>query len=874
MGFFFADRKAKAPSPDQDNSAPIATVKSSLKQLSRISPSALSCTTCPLNEAQLFHPKMLPTGSPSPLVYILGEAPGQQEDEDGEQFVGMAGVTLREAIPEEWEEYIRWNNVLRCRPPNNREPATLEIACCRRLQEADIAKSKPLAVFGFGNVPLDWMIGERGIQQWRGRRIPCQLQGHGFWFYPMLHPSYINRIRNDRKKGEEWQRVFELDLTRAFSEVEAGEEPYVEDYKKDLLKGVIPLLSWNLSDVSKAFAEKEGDLQIGLDIETNGLKPQAKGAKILSIAFGTYDKTYSLPLDHSQSKWSKKQRAELDKMLKAFLLSPVKKWCHNAKFEQEWLCYFYGKEVLFKTSWEDTMAQAHVLDEREGKALEDVTLLNLGFNLKKQHNVDVKKLDKEPLADVLWYNGTDAKYTHACALLQQERLEQEGLAPVYNMTNRRSISLALTQMKGLYVDQEEVARWDKKLKHDISQTEAKIKALSDVKSWETANQKSFRPSSTHDLANLLGKHLKLSEGKTESGGYSTEETVLTQIQHPIGGLILAFRADTTLETRYVTPYLPNGKHIFPDGKVYGNFSAMVTRTGRLASDDPNLQNWPKRKRKELRNIFTAPKNCWVVSLDYGQIEARVMGMASKDKGLCRHLWTAFDIHAHWTTRILEECPEWRKYIIQEFELPKSDEKLIFKTARNETKNNWVFAQFYGSTAEAASAMMHIPFSIMEPLAEEFWMDYIGVKKWQERLGNSYRKTGYVETLTGRRRRAPLSVNERVNSPIQGTASDIVVDAMERLSVMAYEQDRPQLQPILNVHDDLTFYLPDRTLDEDVETIAKEMLMCRYSFINVPIILEVSVGRAWGSLEELQVFRSTDYEEWNQLFGHQKLALAA
>lgn len=816
---------------------------------------------------------MVPTGAEHPLIYALGEAPGEEEDLEGEQFVGKAGQTLRDKIPSRWIKKIRWNNIIRCRPTelggkSNRAPSPLEIACCKRLQEEDIARTKPKAVFGFGNVPLEWMMGEAGIQQWRGRRIPCTIRGHSFWYYPMLHPSYINRIRNDKKKGEEWERVFVSDLNWAFGELEDGlEEPYVEDAKKELLMGIVPLLSWQVEDVYQAFREIQVLPDIGLDIETNGLRPHVKGAKILSMAFGTYDKVYSLPLGHRQSKWTEDQRREIDEMILDFLLRSGRKWCHNTKFEQEWLSFFYGNDILFKTLWGDTMAQAHVLDEREGKKLGDMTLINFGFDVKKYSTVNVLRLDDEPLQDVLLYNGPDAKYCHALALLQQERIAKQGLTEVYEMTSRRCATLVLTQRRGLHLDTDEVAKWNKILTAQIIETLKKILSLPDVKAWEKKEGKEFSPTSSSNLISLMRDHLKIPEGKLDNGGYTTDESVLEQVKHPIAKLILSLREDTTLLTRYVTPYLPGGKHIAPDGLVYGEFSHLVTRTGRLSSDNPNLQNFPKRKHKEIRNIICAPEGHWLVSFDYGQIEARVIGMASKDKKFCAQLWTAFDIHAHWAKRIFEEYPDWEDYLIEEFNLDPKGQKKLFKTGRNEAKNNFVFAQFYGSRYEGCAAMLNIPVNIMRRLSEEFWSDYVGVKTWQEELHSFYFTHGYVEALTGRRRHAPLSVNERVNSPIQGTASDIVVDAMERLSVIAYEQDRPQLQPILNLHDDLTFLLPDKTLEADVEVITREMISCRYKFINVPIVVEVSAGKAWGSLEELQVFRSTDYKDWNKEFGH-------
>ena len=835
----------------------------------------LNCGTCPLDKAPLTSPKMKPTGAAHPEVYMLGEGPGKEEDETAEQFVGEAGETLREQIPEEWANRIRWNNVIRCRPKSgntNRAPTPLEIACCRRLQEEDIATSKPKAVFGFGNVPLQWMTGEVGIQQWRGRRIPCRIRDHTFWFYPMLHPSYVNRIRNNKKaKGPEWEWAFQFDLQKAFAELEEGlDAPFVENAEKDFLAGIVPILSWDVEEVHKAFEEMKKEPVIGLDIETNGLRPHVPGAKILSIAFGTYEKTYAVPLDHSQVKWTEDQRREIDEMVLAFLLHSGTKCCHNTKFEQEWLSFFYGNEILFETEWADTMAQAYVLDEREGKALGDVTLINMGFNLKKYSKVRVEALDKEPLRDVLLYNGPDAKYCQAVYLLQKERIEREGLTAVYEMMNRRCVSVVLTQRHGLPINTDLVQEWDKKLKKQLATTEAKIAALPDVQKWQQKEGMTFDPGSTQNLVSLMRDHLKIKEGVTDEGGYTTEESVLSEIKHPIGKLILGLREDATLHTRYVIPYLPNGKHVTEDGMVYGEFHHLITRTGRLSSESPNLQNFPKRKHKEIRDIIQAPEGYWVVSFDYGQIEARVMGMASKDPRFCKQLWTDFNIHSHWANRILKVSPEWMDYLIDEFQLDSKDEKKCFYTARNETKNSFVFAQFYGSHFAGCAKMMNIPERKLEIVANEFWSDYKGVKEWQERLHERYYEIGYVECLTGRRRRLPLGLNERVNSPIQGTASDIVVDGMERLSVMAYEQDQPHLQQMLNVHDDLTFLLPDRTLDEDVPTIAREMLMCRYNFINVPIVVEVSAGKSWGTLHELGVFRSTDYPEWMEVFGKHDL----
>src|SRR5262245_50288228 len=125
---------------------------------------AQQCNVCPLNHLPGLHnPHMPAYGSSRPVVYMLGEAPGEAEDRQGKPFVGPAGQTLRFRIPDEWLDKLRWNNCVRTRPPKNREPTDHELECCRPSIEKDIEETKPKAIFGFGNVPLRWAFGRQGI---------------------------------------------------------------------------------------------------------------------------------------------------------------------------------------------------------------------------------------------------------------------------------------------------------------------------------------------------------------------------------------------------------------------------------------------------------------------------------------------------------------------------------------------------------------------------------------------------------------------------------------------------------------------------------------------------------------------------------------
>src|SRR5580765_2590939 len=156
----------------------------------------LECRVCPLNKiATNKNPHMEPTGSKKPLVYVLGEAPGREEDFGNEQFIGASGQLLRARIPDWLLPKIRFNNVVRTRPFKNQTPGPIETECCRPSVERDIAESRPKAIFGFGNVPLHWVSKFHGITEWRGRRMPVNIAGHSCWYYSFAHPSFLLRNR-------------------------------------------------------------------------------------------------------------------------------------------------------------------------------------------------------------------------------------------------------------------------------------------------------------------------------------------------------------------------------------------------------------------------------------------------------------------------------------------------------------------------------------------------------------------------------------------------------------------------------------------------------------------------------------------------------
>ena len=301
--------------------------------------------------------------------------------------------------------------------------------------------------------------------------------------------------------------------------------------------------------------------------------------------------------------------------------------------------------------------------------------------------------------------------------------------------------------------------------------------------------------------------------------------------------------------------------LWPDGLMHPIISITTTRTGRTSSTDPNSQNFPKHaetesegekggklKEAEVRRQIKPEGGLCIVTCDYAGIQARNVAMESKDAKLVKAFWEDYDIHADWRDRIASKWAKWAKGI--------TSDKVIAKEKRQEAKNFFVFPTFFGAQAANTSGNLNIPKNIAEELREEFFDEFPEINKWHVRLNANYMKTGYVTGLSGFRRRAPISPNERINSPIQADETIIVCDAMTRLS----ELGENRFQATMMIHDDLTFIWPKKDIERNLETVCKEMTRISFPWINVPLAIEVSVGEDWYNIKEIGKYSSV--ELWN------------
>lgn len=818
------------------------------------------CNVCPLKTVPHNKtPHMDAYGSKEPIVYMLGGSPGKEDDAKGRPFTGPAGDLLKWRMPKGWTDYLRWNNVVRTRPPNNREPDLIEIECCRPSVADDIARTKPRAIFGFGKEALSWLLPKQnGIGKWCNRRIPVKVKNHVCWFYPIIHPQAIlDHRRYEPKTLKEYgcndEFVFQLNLDWAFRDVENAPDPVVHTAAQ-ALEGIERISGNEPGDLDRVieFLEYAGQQEVvGVDYETYDpemtARPYHPESRILTAGVSADDRTVAFAFDHPGAGWQPKERKQLGAAWAKFLRSGARKAVHQLAFELEWSGHHFDRDLINAGEWDCTKGQAYVLDERQGMlSLDALCIQHFGLSVKAINNTDTKNLISTPLDVVLEYNGLDAKYHRLLCYEQDQRLVEEGLWDVYIEHVRRIKAAVLTQLKGVPVDQEVVEGFRQKYQDKRDAAEDELFAIPEVKKYRNKKGDEFKPGSHHDVSTVLHKL-----------GYhdfeSTDESELEKIDHPIAKALVDWRKPHKALSTYIEPVTAGHPRsvLQADGLLHPILSCDKTVTWRSSSEEPNIQNWDKRSEKvELRKQIRARPGRKIVSFDYAGIQARNVAMESKDEALIEAFWHEYDIHKEWMERLQKVYPKW------------SDGKLLAtdpsyqKARRHIAKNQFVFPSFFGAKPKGISAGMGIPENKIEEVQAWFWDDFPDIKGWHTDLDRHYRKHGWITGLSGLRRRAPIDPNQMINAPIQADETIIVFDAMARLS----EMDFDRFVATLMVHDDLTFEWYDEEIEENAEVVVKTMINTPYEWAHVvPIEVEMSVGPSWGDIKEVGKFASN---KWN------------
>ena len=348
----------------------------------------------------------------------------------------------------------------------------------------------------------------------------------------------------------------------------------------------------------------------------------------------------------------------------------------------------------------------------------------------------------------------------------------------------------------------------------------------------------FNVNSPKQVGEVLFDHLKLDAKakKSKTGQYSTSEEVLLALKpkHPVVGMILEYRELKKLISTYISA-LPT--YINPDtGKIHTTYNQTVTATGRLSSSNPNLQNLPIRSERGqlIRQAVIPDDGCLFLSADYSQIELRLMAHFSQDPHLVQAFCSGQDIHAATAAKIFNVPIE---------EVTK-DQRRQAKTAN--------FGIIYGISAFGLAQQLDCSRSEAKDLIDGYFAAFPGVIDYIERQKELARRQGYAVTLFGRKRYLPDIVSHNatvrsfaernaVNSPIQGTAADIIKMAMVTIHQRLKEEGL-KAQMIMQVHDELNFNVPENEVDRVREIVVNEMQNVVH--LTVPLIADCGVGENW------------------------------
>ncbi len=463
----------------------------------------------------------------------------------------------------------------------------------------------------------------------------------------------------------------------------------------------------------------------------------------------------------------------------------------------------------------------------EGAA--DLDLFALAEKTKASKDLDISAIPLEVLAE---YAAEDADVTFQLAQRIRPLLEQSGQATILREIEGPLLPvLVAMEMEGISIDPAALTVIGDELQIQIDGLAKSIHAHAD---------RSFNIASPKQLGEILFDQLGLADKakKTKTGQYKTDEQTLATLEgkHPIITDILAWREATKLKSTYLDA-LPT--HIVAEtGRVHTHFHQLVAATGRLASSDPNLQNIPVRSEagRKIRKAFVPREGFTLLSCDYSQIELRVMAALSQDATMIEAFQNGADIHTITASKV---------FVVEPDDVT-SDMRRTAKMVN--------FGIIYGISAFGLSQRLAIPRTEAANVIDAYFREYPAIREFMDRTINEAREAGYVETISGRRRYFPdlNSGNQNlrgnaeraaINTPIQGTAADMIKLAMIRIDSLLREKPY-QTKMLLQVHDELVFDLAVDEQDELVPKILDAMKTALPLPHCVPLEVEAGTGPNW------------------------------
>lgn len=599
----------------------------------------------------------------------------------------------------------------------------------------------------------------------------------------------------------------------------------------DVVREYDTIQTWEQFDAW--FAKIDAAALTAFDTETTALDPML--ARLVGLSFSIEPgKAAYLPVAHRGPDMP--EQLPLDEVL-----ARLKPWLESADRKKVGQHLKYDAQVLANYDIalngieHDTLLESYVLESHRTHDMDSLALRHLGVKTIKYEDVAGKGakqigFDEVALAQAAEYAAEDADITlqlhHA---LYPQVAREPGLERVYREIEM-PVSLVLRKMErtGVLID-------DARLHAQSTEIATRLIEL-EGEAYELAGGE-FNLGSPKQIGQIFFEKLQLPVvKKTPSGAPSTDEEVLQKLaeDYPLPKLLLEHRGLSKLKSTY-TDKLP--RMVNPaTGRVHTNYAQAVAVTGRLASNDPNLQNIPVRtaEGRRIREAFIASPGHRIVSADYSQIELRIMAHISGDASLLRAFSQGEDIHRATAAEVFGVTP---------LEV-NSDQRRIAKVIN--------FGLIYGMSAFGLASNLGITRDAAKLYIDRYFARYPGVAQYMEDTRAAAKEKGYVETVFGRRLWLPeinggngprrqAAERAAINAPMQGTAADLI-----KLSMIAVDdwltRDRLASRMIMQVHDELVLEVPESELSLVREKLPE--MMCGVAKLKVPLVAEVGAGANW------------------------------
>lgn len=630
-----------------------------------------------------------------------------------------------------------------------------------------------------------------------------------------------------RTKSESKTKKSAKENSQIALEIPVPAKVIVDNYKTILDDG----------ELEKLIDEIIKSSQVAVDCETTSL--DAMQAELVGIAFATKpQQAFYLPLGHIET--GKNTQLDLKKTLKklkSVLENPaILKIAHNAKYDQLVL----QKYNIKMNPLEDTMLLSYALDVgRHRHGLDALASQHFGHKMISYKEITGERQNKISFAEVeidkaTQYAAEDADMALRLYLILRPRLLAEKKMTLYEVLERPMINVLVDmEAEGIKID-------DKKLRELSIIFEKQIKKIAESAFKEAG--KEFNLGSPKQISEILFDVMGLTGGKkTKTGQWSTSVNVLDDLAASgvkLAQIILDWRHLAKLKSTY-TDALPN--YINPKtNRIHSSFALASTSTGRLSSNDPNLQNIPIRTEegRQIRQAFIPERGSLLISADYSQIELRLLAHIANVKGLKDAFDKGLDIHATTAAEVFGN----------------SSENITSDLRRSAKAIN--FGIIYGISAFGLSRQLSIPMGEADKYIKLYFSRYPEIKTYMDNIKKQVLDLGYVETIFGRRCHFPYSKDASaaqrnfsqraaINAPIQGSAADLIRRVMVKIPSVL-ESAGLKTKMLLQVHDELIFEAPKTEVKKAEKIIHKIMVEAAKPAVelNVPIEVKVKAAKNW------------------------------